>query len=110
MMRCADYRFVLIKFPRRRTCKKSWMNLSVIPAEAGIHSFQIHSQIRKRRGRAKILTNAHVGFKDGLKAKLVFGRNEHKACQLNPRPQTLAGGAHPSKLRITLSSIPFHME
>ena len=86
------------------------MNLSVIPAEAGIHSFQIHSQIRKRRGRAKILANAHVGFKDGLKAKLVFGRNEHKACQLNPRPQTLAGGAHPSKLRITLSSIPFHME
>jgi hypothetical protein len=29
---------------------------------------QIYSQIRKRRGRAKILANAQVEFKDGLKA------------------------------------------
>ena len=39
---------------------------------------QIYSQIRKRRGRAKILANAQVEFKDGLKAKLVFVRNKHK--------------------------------
>ncbi|GAB6111886.1 hypothetical protein JCM14713_16440 [Desulfomicrobium salsuginis] len=39
---------------------------------------QIYSQIRKRRGRAKILANAQIEFKDGLKAKLVFVRNKHK--------------------------------
>jgi hypothetical protein len=39
---------------------------------------QIYSQIRKRRGRAKILANAQAEFKDGLKAKLVFVRNKHK--------------------------------
>jgi hypothetical protein len=39
---------------------------------------QIYSQIRKRRGRAKILANAQVEFKDGLKAKLVFVRGKHK--------------------------------
>ena len=39
---------------------------------------QIYSQIRKRRGRAKILASAQVEFKDGLKAKLVFVRNKHK--------------------------------
>lgn len=39
---------------------------------------QIYSQIRKRRGRAKILANAQIEFKDGLKAKLVFVRNKHE--------------------------------
>ena len=37
---------------------------------------QIYSQVRKRRGRAKILANAQVEFKDGLEAKFVFVRNK----------------------------------
>ena len=39
---------------------------------------QIYSQIRTHRGRAKILANAQIEFKDGLKSKLVFVRNKHK--------------------------------
>lgn len=43
---------------------------------------QILSQIRKRRGKAKILANFQIEFEDCLKAKLVFVRNKHKRDRL----------------------------
>jgi hypothetical protein len=39
---------------------------------------QIYRRIRKRRGRARILADAQIEFKDGVQAKLVFVRNRHK--------------------------------
>ena len=66
------YNYINVVCMLKRTSKVSY----VFEGKT-LNLMQIYSQVRKRRGRAKILASAIISFKDKLKAKIVFVRNRN---------------------------------